>query len=169
MVGPWFTTPWRLASQSHGAVAWRFWSPIPSLVPLCHIPSPAHSQRPVVSLSPAAVVRFHSIPHPVFIPNRAASNPVARALWILIYPGTISCAQHWLLPSRPRPLPLCRVPSPTSAFSPRPASCQSPWRRRVTLATRPPLPRPPFPASHVFTPPDRQQPFGAGRLDPHPA
>ena len=64
----------------------------PSLVPLCHIPSPVESQRPVISLSPGAVVRPHSIPHPVFIPHRAASNPVARALWILIHPGTVSCA-----------------------------------------------------------------------------
>ena len=33
MVGPWFTTPWRLVFESHGAVAWRFRSPIPSHVP----------------------------------------------------------------------------------------------------------------------------------------
>ena len=32
MVGPWFTTPWRLVSQSHGAVAWCFRSPFPSHV-----------------------------------------------------------------------------------------------------------------------------------------
>ena len=29
MVGPWFTTPWRVVPQSRGAVASRFWSPIP--------------------------------------------------------------------------------------------------------------------------------------------
>ena len=34
MVGPWFTTPWRLVFQSHGAVAWRF---LPSF-PLFHSP-----------------------------------------------------------------------------------------------------------------------------------
>ena len=45
-------------------------------------------------------------------------QPLARALWILIHPGTVSCAQHWSLPSRPRPSPLRRVPSPTSVFSP---------------------------------------------------
>ena len=39
-----------------------------------------------------AVLRPLPIPHPVFIPHRAASNPVARALWILIHPGTLSCA-----------------------------------------------------------------------------
>ena len=163
MVGPWFTTPWRLASQSHGAVAWRFRPPIPSLVPLCHIPSPAHSQRPVDSLSPGAVVRPHSIPHPVFIPHLAASNPVALALRILIHPGTVSCAWHWSLPSRPRPFPPRRVPSPTSVYSPRPPPSQSPWGRHVILATRPFLPRPLSPVL------GRQQPFGAGPLDPHPA
>ena len=66
--------------------------PIPCPIPLCHIPSPAHSQRPVDSLPHRAVVRPHPIPHPVFIPHRAASNPVARANWILIHPGTVSCA-----------------------------------------------------------------------------
>ena len=97
MVGPWFTTPWRLVSQSHGAVAWRFLSPIVSRsvllasprcpVPRCHIPSLAQSLRP--------------IPHPVFIPHRAASNPVTRAHWILIHPGTVSRSLHGLLLSRP--------------------------------------------------------------------
>ena len=40
MVGPWFTTPWRLVSQSHGAVAWCFRSPIPS-----HVPFPLATSR----------------------------------------------------------------------------------------------------------------------------
>ena len=181
MVGPWFTTPWRLVSQSHGAVAWRFRSPCPSHVPfpfassrhrpvpsvpwtpypvgpLCgpsHTPFPAPSPCPFIpclyptgspatlwrgptgtssirgplrapstgrslpapvpfllcrgpGLIPWAVVRPHPIPHPVFLPHRAASNPVARANWILIHPGTVSCAQHGSLPSRP--FPLCRGP-----------------------------------------------------------
>ena len=215
MVGPWFTTPWRLVSQSPGAVAWRFWPPCPSHVPfpfassrhrpvpsvpwttylvgpLCgssHTPFPAPSPCPFIpclyptgspvtlwrgpsghlarvalfpppSLSPVprprpnplgwraapshpssrvstppgrqqpcgagplvlhpsgdrfvrlarvapfspfspvphpslilwAVVRPHPIPHPVFIPHQAASNPVARAHWILIHSGTVLCA-----------------------------------------------------------------------------
>ena len=66
--------------------------PIPCPVPLGHIPSPALSKRLAVSISHWAVVRPHSIPHPVFIPHRAASNPAARAHWILIHPGTVSCA-----------------------------------------------------------------------------
>ena len=66
--------------------------PTPCPVFLCRIPSPALSLCPVVSLSPWAVVRPHPIPHPVFIPHPAASNPVARAHWILIHSGTVSCA-----------------------------------------------------------------------------
>ena len=152
-----------------------FWSPIPSHVPLCHIPSPPQSQRPVVFPIPrgscaapshpssrvytppgrlqpcgagpldphpsadrfvrlARVAPFPPPPlspvprpltqlglfpasrafpvswgrrvalatrlflsrlfseHPVFLPHRAASNPLARAHWILIHPGTVSCA-----------------------------------------------------------------------------
>ena len=46
MVGPWFATPWLPVSQSHGAVAWRFRSPIPSHVPFSlatsrHQPNPS--------------------------------------------------------------------------------------------------------------------------------
>ena len=47
MVGPWFTTPWQLVSQSHGAVAWRFRSPIPSHVPFLLATS---HQRPLLSV-----------------------------------------------------------------------------------------------------------------------
>ena len=43
-------------------------------------------------LIPWVVVRPHPIPRPVFIPHRAASNPVARAHWILIHPGRVLCA-----------------------------------------------------------------------------
>ena len=220
--------------------------PIPCPVPLCHIPSQAHSQRAVVSLSPWAVVRPHPIPHPVFVPHRAASKPVARAHWILIHPGTVSCAWHGSLPSCP--FPLCRVPSPFSAYFPAPhlpihlgllcgpshspfsvpspfpivpclyptgrpatlgcgptgsssilgpfrapstggsllvsplsrpvthlrlfpASCafRFSWGRFAALATRPSLSCPLSPSSRVCTSPGRQQPFGAGPLDPHPS
>ena len=52
--------------------------------------SPVLNRDP--SLIPWAVVRPHPIPHPVLLPHRAASNPVARAHWILIHPGTVLCA-----------------------------------------------------------------------------
>ena len=52
-------------------------------VPLCLIPSPSHS------------------PRPVFIPHRVASNPVARAHRNLIHPGTVPCSLHWSLLSHP--------------------------------------------------------------------
>ena len=52
MVGPWFTTPWRLASQSHGAVALRFRPPIPSLVPPFFLAwrSPAQNTQSMLNL-----------------------------------------------------------------------------------------------------------------------
>ena len=42
MVGSWFTTPWRLVSQSHGAVAWRCRCPFPSHVPFSYATSHHH-------------------------------------------------------------------------------------------------------------------------------
>ena len=95
-------------------------------------------------LIPWADVRPHPIPHPVFIPHLAANNPVARAHWTLIHPRTVSCTYHGLHPSRPFPL----VPRPPS----NPLGCCAP---------------PSHPSFCVYTPPDRQQPCGAGPLDPH--
>ena len=45
----------------------------------------------------------------------------------------------------------------------------TPSGRCAALATRPSPPRPPVPSSRVFTPPGRQQPCGAGPLDPLPS
>ena len=115
MVGPWFTTPWRLVSQSHGAVAWHFWPPFPSNVPF---PFPPYRHRPHPRVrrisvpmgplcgpchTPVLAPCPHPIPHPAFIPHRAASNPVARAHRILIHPGTVSCSSHGSLLSTPLP------------------------------------------------------------------
>ena len=113
MAGPWFTTPWRLVSQSHAAVAWRFWPPIPSHVPFPfatshHLPNlrVPWFPDPVGPLcgpchTPVLAPRAHSIPHPVFIPHRATSNPLARAHRILIRPGTVSCSLHGSFLSTP--------------------------------------------------------------------
>ena len=113
MVDPWFTTPWRLVSQSHGAVAWRFRPPIPTHVPFPFATS-RHRPDPRVPWFPAPMGPLcgpcHTpvlapcpdpIPHPPFIPHRAASSPVARAHWILIHPGTVSCSLHGSLLSTP--------------------------------------------------------------------
>ena len=103
MVGPWFSTPWRLVSQSHGAVAWRFRPPCSSHVPF---PFASSRDRPVPSVlwtpypvGPLCGSSHTSLPrpvplslHPVFIPHRAACYPVARAHWSLFLPGTASCA-----------------------------------------------------------------------------
>ena len=51
MVGPWFTTSWRLVSQSHGAAVWRFWPPFPSRVP-CPYATSRHRPIPSVPWSP---------------------------------------------------------------------------------------------------------------------
>ena len=121
MVGPWFTTPWRLVSNSHGANAWRFWPPFPSHVPFPfatyrHRPNPrvpwfsvpmgplcAPCHSPVLAPCP------HLIPHPLFIPHQAASDPTARAHSIIIHPGTVSCSLHGSLLSTPPP-PRTRPP-----------------------------------------------------------
>ena len=113
MVGPWFTTPWRLVFQSHRADAWRYRPPFPS-----HVPFPfatyghrPHPRVPWISFpmgplcgpchTPVLAPCPHPIPHPVFIPHRAASNPVARVHRILIHPGTVSCSSHGSLLSNP--------------------------------------------------------------------
>ena len=113
MVGPWFTTPWRLVSHPHGAVAWRFRPPIPPHVPFpftrsCHRPNPRVPWFPAPMgplcgpcHTPVLAPCPHHIPHPVFLPYRAASNPVARAHSILIHPGTVLCSSHGLLLSTP--------------------------------------------------------------------
>ena len=72
-------TLWRWPT---GASSFR--GPLRALRTGCSLPAPG--------LIPWAVLRPHPIPIPVFITHRAASNPVARAHWILIYPGTVSCA-----------------------------------------------------------------------------
>ena len=84
--------------------------PIPCPVPLRHIPSPAQSPLPFSDAlgplcgpchTPVLAPCPHPTPHPVFIPHRAASNPVARAHRILIHPGTVSCSLHGSLLSSP--------------------------------------------------------------------
>ena len=98
---PWPGSPW----LAHGSPLYGNWFPNPTGLLLGAFGLPSHplfpfatsrhrptSSGPGVSLSPGAVVRPHSISHSVFIPHRAASNPLARALGILIHPGTVSCA-----------------------------------------------------------------------------
>ena len=106
MVCPWFTTPWRPVSQSHRAGGWRFRPLFPSQVPFplatsCEGPNPRvpwfpDPERPLCdpcynSVLPPCPL---PIPHPVFLPHRAASNPVARAHRTLIHPETVSCSLH---------------------------------------------------------------------------
>ena len=69
------------------------------------------------------------------------------------------------------PPSLSPVPGPVTHLGLFPASRAFPFSsgRCAALVTRPSLSRPRFPSSRVYTPPVRQQPFGAGPLDPHPS
>ena len=158
MVGPRFTTPWRLVSQSHGAVAWRFRPPCPS-----HVPFPVASSRhlPVPSV-PWTPYFFGPLCGPSHTPFPAP--PLVPASRVLTPPGRLlPCGAGPLgpLPSRDCFLRLARIaPFPPPSLSPVPR----PW-------PNPPgcLAAPSQPSSRVCTPPGRQQPRGAGPLDPHPS
>ena len=81
---------------------------------------------------------------------------------------------RFVRPERVAPFPrpsLFPVPRPVTHLGLFPASCAFPfsWGCCAALATRPSMSRPLFPSSRVYTPPGRQQPFGAGPLDPHPS
>ena len=67
--------------------------------------------------------------------------------------------------------PMSHSPLPHPGTGPFPASQGLPTLsgRYAALATRPSPPRPPVASSRVYTPPGRQQPCGAGPLDPLPS
>ena len=67
--------------------------------------------------------------------------------------------------------PMSHSPLPHPGTGPFPASHghPTPWGRCAALATHPAPPRPLVPSSRVYTPPGRQQPCGAGPLDPLPS
>ena len=92
MVGPWFTPAWRRVSQSHRAVAWRFWSPIP-----CHVPFPyatsCHRPNPCVKLFPDPTGQFCGLCHtPILAPGPIPS------LILCLYP-TGPPATQWRGPT----------------------------------------------------------------------
>ena len=70
----------------------------------------------------------------------------------------------------PLPLPLSPAPRPFTLLSQFSAPRTFPCSRGccAAVATRPSLSRPLFPSSRAYTPPGRQQPFGAAPLDPQP-
>ena len=88
-----YTPPGRLLPCGAGPL-----EPLPSgdrfvrLARVAPLPPPSLFPVPRPQPNPWAAARPHPIPHPVFILQRAASNPVKRAHWILIHPGTVSCA-----------------------------------------------------------------------------
>ena len=154
MVGPWFPTPWRLVSQSHGAVASRFRSPFPSHVPF---PSATSRHRPVPSVpwTPYPV-------EPLCGPSHTSFSVPSPFPFIPCFYPTESPATLW------------RGPTGSSSIR---GPFRAPSTGRSPLSPVPrPLPNPPGrgaapsrPSSRVYTPPGRQQPCGAGPLDPHPS
>ena len=140
MVGPWFTTPWRLVSQSHGAVVWRC---LPPICPALLCPPPCYFLFPVVA-------------------SRYRPHPGVPSGIPCLYP-TGPPATHWRGPtplSGDRFALVARVaPIPSTIPWPVPSSpCYSPLPGPIPVSHS---------ASRVYTPPGRQQPFGAGPLS-HP-
>ena len=101
MVGPCFTTSWRLVSQSHGAVAWRFLSPI-----LPHVPFPfaISLHRPILCVPWFPYPPGLSCgPVPSLVPCLYPTGPPAT-LW-RGPTGSSSIRQPFRVPSTGRSLP----------------------------------------------------------------
>ena len=156
MVGPWFTDPWRLVSQSHGAVAWRFRPPCPSHVPF---PFASSRHRPVPSVAwtsypvgPLCGPSHTPFPAPSPCPCILCLHPTGRLL-------PCGAGQLGPLPSWDRFARLARVAHfPPQSLSPVPRPRPNPLGC---------LAAPFHPSSCVYTPPGRQQPCGAGPLETH--
>ena len=158
MVGPWFTTPWRLVSQSHGAVAWRFRPPCPpmSLSSLPHHgtgPFPATHGFPTPSGRCVALATRPSLPCPL-VPSSRVYTPPSRLLPCGAGPlGPLPSGDRFVRLARAAPFPPLSL-SPVPRPRPNPLGCRA---------------APPHPSSAVYTPPGCQQPCGTGQLDPHPS
>ena len=158
MVGPRFTTPWRLVSQSHGLMLGAFGLPSHPMLhsPMPHPvtgPFPSSRGLPTPPGCCAALVRCPSPSRPLF-PSSRVYTPSGRQQ---------PCGAGPLdpLPSGDRFVRLARVaPSPPPPLSP------VPQPRPIPLGC---CAAPPHSLSRVYTPPGRQQPCGAGPLDPHPS
>ena len=149
---PWFTTPWRLVTQFHGGVAWRFRPPCPPHVPFPFasswhrpVPSVPWTRYPVGPLCGSSHMPFPAPSPCPFIPcvHPCGAGPLEP------------------LPSGNRFVRLARV----APFLP-PSLSPVPRPRPISLGCRA---APSHPSSRVYTPPGCQQPCGAGPLDPHPS
>ena len=117
MVGPCFTTPWRLVSQSHGAVAWRSQPHCPSHVPF---PLASSRHRPVPSVP--------WTPYPVGLLCRPSHTPFpapSPCPFILCFYPTGSPATLWRWPTRASSFrgPLCALSTGRSLPAPVPFPC----------------------------------------------
>ena len=138
MVGPRFNTPWRLVSQSHGAVAWHSRSPIPSHVPFPFATS-RHRPNPSVPWFPdpsgllcgpchSSILALGPIPSliPCFYPNRPLATHWCGPTGSSSIPGPF-CA-----PCRGRSYPVsffCKLGAFSSACScpERLTTCPKSW------------------------------------------
>ena len=156
MVGPWFTTPSRLVSQSHGAVAWRFRPPCPS-----HVPFPYASSRH----QPVPSVQWTPFPAGPLCGSSYTPFPASSPCPFIpcLYP-TGSVVTLWRWPTGASPSGDCFVRLAQVAIFPHPSLSPVPRSRTNPLGCRAAASHP---SSRVYTPPGRQQPCGAGPLDPH--
>ena len=164
---PWPGSPW----LAHGSPLHGDWFPDPTglllgafglpALPMSHSPLPhpgtgpfpASHGLPTPSGRCAALATRPSPPRP-FVPASRVYSPLGRLLPCGVGPPGP-------LPSRDRFVRLARVaPFPPMSLSPVPR----PWSKPLGC-----LAAPSHPSSRVYTPPGRQQPRGAGPLDPHPS
>ena len=128
MVGPWFTTPWRLVSQSHRAVAPRFRSPIPSQVLFAfatsrHRPNPSFPWFPYPTrllCGPCHTPILAPGPIPSLIPCLYPTGPPATQWRGPIGSSSIEGPFRAPCTGRSYPIPFCRV---LGAFS---SACSCP-------------------------------------------
>ena len=117
MVDPWFTTPWQLVSQSHGAVAWRVPSPFQSHVPF---PYATFRHRPIPSIpwTPYPTGLLCSPSHtPLSVPS---PFPIIPCLYRTERPATL-----WRGPTGSSSIrgPFCAPSTGRSLPSPAPFPC----------------------------------------------
>ena len=158
MVGPWFTTPWHWFPNPMGLLLGAFRLPAH---PMSRSPLP----HPGTGLFPAS----HGLPTPsgrcVAVATRPSPpRPLVPSSCVYTPPGCQQpCGAGPLvpLPSGDRFVCLARVaPFPPLSLSPVPRPRPNPLGCRAA---------PSHPSSRVYNPPGRQQPCGAGPLDPHPS
>ena len=164
---PWPGSPW----LAHGSPLHGDWFPNPMglLLGAFGLPALAMSHSPLPHPGTGLLPASHGLPTPsgrcgALATRPSPPRPLVPASRVYTPPGRLlPCGAGPLgpLPSRDRFVRLARV---------------APFRRPSLSPVPPPWPTPPgclaapsHPSSRVYTPPGRQQPRGAGPLDPDPS